>query len=453
MEKITRVEIDGLFERFNYTLDFSNFDNPGLSIITAPNGYGKTTILKMIENFAQGDFLIFFKERYKEVRFFISNNVEVKITKSKNDDDDAVVTISDGQNESELTDPLGDNGFMHFVNVIEKYFPYLHRVGPKRWNDGKVGDIINLQQVLTRYQNHPALRRRWRRREVWVQKIISSLNVFSITTNRLRNNIESISDDENDGLMVKKIAENIKNKMREAIRDQFEDGRKKESNFPARIMSVLSSSNYPNKEDVLSSIEKLQTLEERYSRLGLIPNTETTRQFNMHIQSSSKNGAGLLVLKTYLDDVIEKFTLLEGLAKKIDIFSSSLNSLLAFKEITTTVDDGIVVSILDGDKDDVELESLSSGEQHLLVLIGRLIFETTEESMVLIDEPEISFHPEWQESFIGILSEIKKLNGFDVILATHSPILIGNEYWDNVIELGVQYIPNENINLSGHSYI
>jgi len=141
------------------------------------------------------------------------------------------------------------------------------------------------------------------------------------------------------------------------------------------------------------------------------------------------------------------------LAKKIDIFSSSLNSLLAFKEITTTVDDGIVVSILDGDKDDVELESLSSGEQHLLVLIGRLIFETTEESMVLIDEPEISFHPEWQESFIGILSEIKKLNGFDVILATHSPILIGNEYWDNVIELGVQYIPNENINLSGHSYI
>ncbi|WP_244448257.1 hypothetical protein [Escherichia coli] len=40
------------------------------------------------------------------------------------------------------------------------------------------------------------------------------------------------------------------------------------------------------------------------------------------------------------------------------------------------------------------------------------------------------------------------MNGFDVILATHSPILIGEDYWDNVVELADQYNPIEIIELS-----
>ena len=101
--------------------------------------------------------------------------------------------------------------------------------------------------------------------------------------------------------------------------------------------------------------------------------------------------------------------------------------------------------MVDGKKNKINLDALSSGEQHLIVLIGRLIFETSKESLVLIDEPEISFHPEWQEKFIEILNEIKTMNGFDVILATHSPILIGEEYWDNVVELADQYITEDDI--------
>lgn len=104
--------------------------------------------------------------------------------------------------------------------------------------------------------------------------------------------------------------------------------------------------------------------------------------------------------------------------------------------------------MVDGKKNTIALDSLSSGEQHLIVLIGRLVFETSNDSLVLIDEPEISFHPEWQEKFIEILNEIKKMNGFDVILATHSPILIGEDYWDNVVELADQYNPIEIIELS-----
>jgi len=449
MEKIIKFEVDGLYNRFDYTINLSSGDESGLAILAAPNGYGKTTILKMIDSFAKGDFIIFFKEHYKAVRFFITNGVQIEIIKRKKEDGDYSLIVSDGKNTSEFDDPLGDNGFVHTVNLFEKYIPYLRRIGPKRWRDDRAGDIINFQQALSRYKSHPALRKVWRKKEGWIEKVISSITIFTISTNRLsRDNDNSVNEESDSQLMVKSIAGNIKDKIRGAIRDQFEEGRKKETNFPARIMNALATKNYPDKESVLMSIKKLQELEEDYSRLGLIPNTETTSQFNTHIQGQSANGAGLLVLKTYLDDVIEKFSLLDDLAKKLDIFSSSINSLLSFKSIKTTIDEGFVVEITDGEDIPVELESLSSGEQHLLVLIGKLVFETTDECMVLIDEPEISFHPEWQEAFISILTKIRKMNGFDVVLATHSPILIGDDYWDYVVELAEQYVKPDEIKFS-----
>lgn len=56
----------------------------------------------------------------------------------------------------------------------------------------------------------------------------------------------------------------------------------------------------------------------------------------------------------------------------------------------------------------------------------------------MIDEPELSLHVAWQKNFIGDLMKIIDLNKFDVILATHSPQLIGR--WNNlVVELGDVY--------------
>lgn len=115
-------------------------------------------------------------------------------------------------------------------------------------------------------------------------------------------------------------------------------------------MNYLAKGNYPSKESVLHSIQKLKEIEDHYSDLGLIPDTETTQQFNTHIKTTSDSGAGLLVLKTYLDDVFEKLSLLDILAKKLDIFSSSVNKLISFKEIKTSIDDGFYVRMVDGKK-------------------------------------------------------------------------------------------------------
>jgi predicted ATP-binding protein involved in virulence len=75
--------------------------------------------------------------------------------------------------------------------------------------------------------------------------------------------------------------------------------------------------------------------------------------------------------------------------------------------------------------DELSLEVLSSGEQHEIVLLYDLLFKTEKNALVMIDEPELSLHVSWQKSFVKDLLEIIKIAEFDVILATHSPYIVG----------------------------
>ena len=93
--------------------------------------------------------------------------------------------------------------------------------------------------------------------------------------------------------------------------------------------------------------------------------------------------------------------------------------------------DGLVV---DGDKGVLPLDSLSSGEQHELILHYDLLFRVQRNTVVLLDEPEISLHIECQSKFLSDLMEIVALSGFDAIVATHSPHIVGDRD-DLMVEL------------------
>jgi ABC-type lipoprotein export system ATPase subunit len=442
MEKrIERIEIQKLFGRFDYSINLAEHENK-ISILTAPNGYGKSTILKIISSFASGDHYYFIRENFGSIRFHLSNKEVIEIIHIEDDRENNQVTIRSGSNQTKIKDPFGNQDGDERSFVVERALPFLTRIGPKTWRHDRTGEVFDRVEILTRYGDHPVFRRNIKRDE-WLENIRVSLRVFSIPTNRLKSEEDL---DVNLGprgqlaakssLMVGAIAKEIQEKMQIAIRNQFEEGRKKETNFPTRLIESLNGGLAPTREAIVESIKSVQAYEERYGRLGLVPHTGTTKQLNVHAESTEN--AGMLVLKTYLDDIREKFSLLENLAQRLDVFCSSINSLIAFKTIGTSADEGIVVNVIDGKKDGLPLSVLSSGEQHLIVLIGKLVFNTKRGSLVLIDEPEISFHPEWQEKFLSILEEIRKLNDFTVLVATHSPILIGDR-WSSVIELAEQH--------------
>lgn len=70
----------------------------------------------------------------------------------------------------------------------------------------------------------------------------------------------------------------------------------------------------------------------------------------------------------------------------------------------------------------LESKSLSSGEKQLLIIMLTVLLERNEEYILLMDEPEISMHFEWQRKLI---SNIISLNpNCQIILTSHSPAII-----------------------------
>ena len=135
------------------------------------------------------------------------------------------------------------------------------------------------------------------------------------------------------------------------------------------------------------------------------------------------NEKNALFLSLYVADSDAKLSLLEGFADKLEILRDKLNARLLNKRLDLTHAKGLTV--LDHDGSILPLDKLSSGEQHQLVLLVDLLFHTAPGSLLLIDEPELSMHVVWQQQVLPDLLEIAKLSDFDVIVATHSPDIIG----------------------------
>ena len=80
------------------------------------------------------------------------------------------------------------------------------------------------------------------------------------------------------------------------------------------------------------------------------------------------------------------------------------------------------------------MDKLSSGEQNLIILYYKLVFLHNSKSILLIDEPENSLHIAWLTKMLDDYINISKLLGCQIILATHSPAFI-NDNWDITFDL------------------
>lgn len=71
------------------------------------------------------------------------------------------------------------------------------------------------------------------------------------------------------------------------------------------------------------------------------------------------------------------------------------------------------------------LENLSSGERQVLILFTFLAFVAEEHTVFIVDEPELSLHPQWQSEFLDAFLALKPKNT-QILLATHSPEIVAD---------------------------
>ena len=74
-------------------------------------------------------------------------------------------------------------------------------------------------------------------------------------------------------------------------------------------------------------------------------------------------------------------------------------------------------------QDNREIENLSSGEKQILILFTYIKFNNKLGKLFIIDEPELSLHPKWQENFLEGIKAIMP-NNTQLLFATHSPSIV-----------------------------
>ena len=111
-------------------------------------------------------------------------------------------------------------------------------------------------------------------------------------------------------------------------------------------------------------------------------------------------------------------------SQKVAFFSEQDNT-LRFKIIGESNDDGRPIS------------ELSSGEKQIVTVLAYLAYEAGNNSIFLIDEPELSLHISWQAGLLKALQSVQPL-GCQLIMATHSPEIVGDKR-DRVVKLIPRY--------------
>ena len=190
-----------------------------------------------------------------------------------------------------------------------------------------------------------------------------------------------------------KIILNDKNVLKDEIQNQF------------KVIYLPSESTFKDKK-----IEGVKLLQDEGKNIILDSETMSNRlkQF---------------LLNQFFKDLNDMQKGIQEEAIRIKKFKKLYNEFFIDKEFIE-INDDIFEPIFKDKKTGILLKvnELSSGEKQIFFRGGSLLENIEDNTIVLIDEPEISLHPEWQQRILDFYKNINKDNQY--IFSTHSPHIV-----------------------------
>lgn len=202
------------------------------------------------------------------------------------------------------------------------------------------------------------------------------------------------------------------------VMDRFSYERKgKSSNINYRYLGGRTSKSGMSAKDLSSEIAKrlISTEDEKRKRLFIKLASSVGFSADYFLIPHLNKGTSISRY-TNLGDIISIFSdsprdeeLLASYIENTDFAKNSFQLGLKRQRESSTI---------------VPFSDLSSGEQQILNLLSKIVFNAEEESIVFVDEPEISLHVSWQRAVPKLLYRVSEEFNCDVVVATHSPIII-----------------------------
>ncbi len=435
------INIKQLFGRFDYEL---HFPSEGIMIITGPNGYGKSTILRMVEYFCSNDFDHLMEIVFSSFSLICDHNT---ICIEKKDDQFSI-------NGDAFQNPvlLDDDEKRHLI----RYLGHAIDLESILNDDGQVDlKSINLSikadqaksianrffnlVLLSSYKNDKKVDRVTQEKVSNVKKQIDAViseigEVRFIKEQRLlerRVNGEGYRQEEKIITVIDENTRKLKASLADVMKQHSQLSSELDSSYVKRLVEADPKS-ILEITTIRDQLLELQQKQKKYQKYGLTESKTATLFFPNEDDIRKYEN----LLSIYIQDANAKYHVFEDTIRKLELYEEIVNQKLTFKRMELSSADGITVVSEEGKK--LPLNTLSSGEQEILVLFYKLIFES-DVKLLLIDEPEISLHIAWQKELLNNLKSILSLKPeMQVIIATHSPQIIANN-WDLQIDLGEQY--------------
>ena len=431
---LRELRVFRLFDHFDHTVKINNEEK--ITILTAPNGYGKTVLLKIIDAIFNANFrfLLSLDFSYIEARF---DAAILKI--SRHGEKKAYIlefSIAGDADKRYMYDQSETKEHINELPMVEidRFAPWLDRVGAREWLDETTGRTLDIEDVIQLYGDDlpfpiPAIKKLM---PDWLSEITKSVNIHLIQDQRLilRSGFYKIRQRKARVIdTIEKYADELAVEIKRKSIDSSEISQKLDSSFPSRLLQKIETFRTLSIDELKKKLSVLKDIRERLSGHSLIASAD----YSQFADLDEIKEEDTKVLTLYVNDAKEKLAVYEEMLQRIDLFTEILNKKrLAFKRVKIDGEKGFVF-ITDKDKP-LQLTQLSSGEQHEVVLLFELIFRAKDNVLVLIDEPEISLHIAWQKEFLHDLKRIISLQNVSAIISTHSPQIIDNN-WHLVVDL------------------
>ena len=443
--KLVRVEFTKLFGYFDYSIDFHDT----VTILHGLNGCGKTTMLQTINAVFNKEMDTIKSTDLQSVSFFFSTGAILKIDRKK--------IYLDPEKEKAtgiiyLAYSIIENGketvFDSFENtdeyqdIVKRFlkgyrpFPFLERINESTWYDRKRETKLNLEEVIAEYGT--IIFRRYSREYLEddipqpVQDILASMDVRLIAADRLTvaKRVERQYGEDNIKIerRVNLIAKDLSQKIRDTIQQYAQLSQAKDRTFPLR---AIKQSSPLTVDEIKSKMIELESKRKEFVDTGILE--EEQDDIGIHDLLDAITESNRQNLSLYAIDTEEKLNALSSLSSSINLFRNLIDKNFNNKRIVFNKDYGFRFVATYSDST-ILPQSLSSGEQHEFVMFYDLIFNASENTLILIDEPELSLHIKWQLDYVDELLQIISATKFSAVLATHSPQII-HDKWDLTVSL------------------
>ena len=138
--------------------------------------------------------------------------------------------------------------------------------------------------------------------------------------------------------------------------------------------------------------------------------------------------------RNYLATIEEDLTMKEITNKVVN----EINSIFSILELDVKLkgfskDEKTMPIFENSAGEEFDINDLSSGEKQLFLRTLSIKILEPKNSIILIDEPELSLHPKWQQRIIEVYKKIGENN--QIIIATHSPHILGSVSNENIFIL------------------